>query len=275
MDHYSTLGVNKDATPDEIKKAYRKLASQHHPDKGGDVARFQEIEQAYRVLSDPAQRSEYDNPQQHTQFHWNAGNFEHGDLNDIFRQFGFGFSGSPFQRQQPKRNKDLRINIDLPLVTTLENQQKTVSVQTTNGHRETIQVNIPRGVTTGTQIKYASLGDNLFNTLPRGDLYVHFTVHNADGFVANGVDLYTQHRVNCLLAITGGTTVVNSLDGKQFILNIPQGTQPGTKFRLPQQGLFQLNSPQRGALFVQVDLFVPESLTEEQIEIIKPLTNTQ
>lgn len=280
MTHYATLGVSEQATPEEIKKAYRKLASQHHPDKGGDVSKFQEIEQAYRVLSDPSQKEQYDlerSGRGFRQFHFNSGDFQQPDIADIFRQFGFG-GGNPFnfhhQHQQQRRNKDLRINIDLPLVTTLEEQKKTVSVQTTNGHRETVEVTIPRGVTTGTQIKYANLGDNLFNTLPRGDLYVHFTVHPAEGFGISGVDLYKEHRVNCLLAITGGSITIESLDGKTFELNLPQGTQPGTKFRLNQQGLFHLNSPQRGNLYVEINVFVPQTLTVEQLELIKSLTNT-
>lgn len=280
MTHYATLGVEESATPEEIKKAYRKLASQHHPDKGGDVTRFQEIEQAYRILSDPSQKEQYDLERKgggFRQFHFNTGDFQHDDISEIFKHFGFG-GGGPFgfrhQAQQQKRNKDLRINIDLPLVTTLEEQSKTVSVQTTNGHRETVEVKIPRGVTTGTQIKYAGLGDNLFNTIPRGDLYVHFTVHPADGFGVNGLDLYTETKVNCLLAITGGAFNVNGLDGKEYSITIAPGTQPGTKFRLPQQGLFALNSPQRGALYVEMNVFVPQTLTSEQLEIVKSLTNT-
>ena len=112
MDYYSILGVNKQSTPEEIKKAYRKLASQHHPDKGGDVARFQEIEQAYRILSDPSQKEQYDLERQgggFRQFHFNQGDFQHADISDIFKQFGFGFGGgNPFgfhQQQQQKQHQ--------------------------------------------------------------------------------------------------------------------------------------------------------------------------
>ena len=177
------------------------------------------------------------------------------------------------QKQQPRRNKDLRIELPVPLVSTLEDQTKTVQVKTTNGDTSTVEVKIPRGVTTGTQIKYAGLGDNLFNTIPRGDLYVHFTVHPADGFGVNGLDLYTETKVNCLLAITGGSFVVKGLDGREYDITIAPGTQPGTKFRLPNQGLFGLNSPQRGALYVEMNVFVPQTLTPEQLEIVKSLIN--
>jgi DnaJ-class molecular chaperone len=281
MSHYETLGVAKEASQDEIKRAYRKLASQHHPDKGGDKAKFQEIQRAYDTLSDANKRQQYDmesNGFGHrgTQFHWHSSDMGNPDISEIFRNFGFGGDPfNPFRHQQPRRNKDLRIEIPLPLVTTLDDQIKTVSVQTTNGQRETVEVKIPRGITNGTQIKYTGLGDNLFNTLPRGDLYVHISVHNADGYIANGIDLYHKVVVNCLLAIVGGDVTVNGIDSKTFLLTIPSGTQPGTKFRLPQQGLYQLNSNQRGDLYVEIDISVPQNLTPDQLKIIQSLINPQ
>lgn len=276
MTHYDTLGVGENATPDEIKKAYRKLASQHHPDKGGDTEKFQAIQSAYDTLADNDKRQRYDHERRnpggvHFQFH-------QGDINDIFKQFGFPGSMDPFGQfrhpQQPRRNKDLRIELPVPLVTTLEDQVKTISVQTTNGTRETVEVKVPRGVVTGTQIKYSGLGDNLFNTIPRGDLYVQITVHPADGFSVNGIDLYTKFSVNCLTAIAGGNAVVVGLDAKEFTINIPPGTQPGTKFRLSNQGLNQLNSDQRGNLYAEMSVTIPQNFTLEQLELIRTLINT-
>ena len=284
MNYYELLGVGDKATADEIKRAYRKLASQHHPDKGGDKTKFQEIQRAYDTLSDNNKRQQYDMQRngfgggdENVIFRWHSGGANHPDINEIFRNFGFGFGGDPFaqHRQQQRRNKDLRVEIPLPLVTTLEEQSKTISVQTTNGHRETVEVTIPRGVTTGTQIKYAGLGDNLFNTLPRGDLYVQFTVHPAHGYVANGIDLHHRVSVNCLLALAGGDVTVPGIDGKTFLLTLPAGTQPGMKFRLPEQGLYELNSDRRGDLYVEVALHVPQNLTAEQLEIVRSLINPQ
>ena len=179
---YETLGVPTGASEDEIKKAYRKLASQHHPDKGGDTAKFQEIQNAYETLSDPQKRAQHDNPNpfghqggdSHFEFHFGG-----GDPHDIFQQFfQHGFGGhNPFQqRQQPRRNKDLRINLTINLQETLAEQKKTVSVQTTKGDRFNVDVNIPRGVSNGTTIKYTQMGDNMFDSLTRGDLYVIITV---------------------------------------------------------------------------------------------------
>jgi len=276
MTYYDILGVTEKATAEEIKRAYRKLASQHHPDKGGDKNKFQEIEQAYRTLSDNTKRQEYDMQRNGfgggREFHFRTGD---PDLDSIFRSFGFG-GGDPFGGfRQQRRNKDLRIEIPIALASTLEEQTKTISVATTNGERTTVEVTVPRGVTSGTSIRYTGLGDNLFTSIARGDLYVQFRVHNADDFVVNGIDLYTPLSVNCLLAITGGTATVAGLDGRTFELAIPQGTQPGTRFRLAGQGLYQMNSSVRGNLYAEVVLTVPQDLSDEQIEIVRSLTNTQ
>jgi DnaJ-class molecular chaperone len=281
MTHYETIGVTESATPDEIKKAYRKLASQHHPDRGGDTTIFQNIQSAYDIISDPNKRQQYDLERSghgKQQFHWhNFGNGVPADINSIFQQFGFG--GDPFnhikqqQQQSQRRNKDLQVEISIPLVSTLEEQTKVISVLTTTGSRETVEVKIPKGITNGINIKYNNLGDNLFNTIPRGDLYVRINVHNAENFIVNNLDLYTKVSVNCLLAIAGGITTVTGIDDKSFILTIPQGTQPGSKFRIAQQGLYQLNSNIRGNLVVEMNVTVPQDLTSDQLQIVKSILN--
>jgi curved DNA-binding protein len=274
MSHYDTLGVAKTATPDEIKRAYRKLASQHHPDKGGDTAKFQEIEAAYRVLSDPGQRQQYDTPQPQG-MHFNfTGHDVPPEVKDIFNNFGFNFGGGqPFGFNQQRRNRDLKIEIAVDLVSTLNNQTKTVSVQTTNGLRETIEVNIPRGVTNGATIKYAGLGDNLFNTIPRGDLYVQININNHPDFVVHGIDLYVKINISCFIAIVGGDVDIKTLDGRVLSLTIPQGTQPGVKFRIAGEGLYHLNSTNKGNLYAELNIVIPQNLTLEQLEIVRSLIN--
>lgn len=277
MTHYATLGVTESASADEIKKAYRKLASQHHPDKGGDTAKFQEIQTAYDVLSDAQKKQQYDlersgrgNPFGGPGFKWHHSSDP--DIEELFRNFGF--SAGPFSHpkyQQPRRNKDLKIDIAIPMVLTLDENRKTVSVQTTNGHRETVEVVVPRGIKHGDQIKYPGLGDNLFDSLPRGDLYVHFIVRDAEGYIANGIDLHHKTSVNCLLAIVGGSIIITGLDGKQFELTIPPGTQPNTKFRISQQGLYQTNTNQRGDLYVEVAMSIPQNLSPEKLETIRSI----
>jgi DnaJ-class molecular chaperone len=279
MTHYKTLGVEENASADEIKQAYRKLASQNHPDKGGDKGKFQEIQAAYSVLSDDQKRQQYDMERTHQdsgiRFHFHGG-MPH-NIDEIFKNFGFG--GDPFAHMraqaQPRRNKDLRIEIPIPLVSTLEEQTKTIQVKTTSGDASTLEVKIPRGVTSGTNIKYSGLGDNLFSTLPRGDLYVQFNVHPAENFHVNNIDLYRQVQVNCLLAITGGMITVTGLDNKKFELSLPKGIQPGTRFRLPEQGLYQLNTNHRGDLYVEITITVPTDLTDTQLETIQSINTAK
>lgn len=278
MTHYDTLGVGESANADEIKKAYRKLASQHHPDKGGDTAKFQEIQTAYDILSNQQKREQYDLERAgggFRQFNFRGGG-AHPDIEAIFKNFGFaGMDPFEHMRQpQPRRNKDLRVELNLSLAETLAAQTKTISVQTTTGHRETVEVQIPRGVTTGMQIKYAGLGDNLFESLARGDLFVQIVVADSANFKLNGIDLYSKLSVNCLLAITGGTATITGLDGTVFELTVQPGTQPGTKFRVGGQGLYQLNSERRGDLYVTMEVTVPKNLTPEQLEIVQNLNNS-
>lgn len=276
MNYYESLGVPNSATADEIKRAYRKLASQHHPDKGGDKAKFQEIQTAYDTLSNDSKRQQYDmqlSGRGAREFHFHSTGAGHPNIDEIFRSFGFGedpFSGF---RQQQRRNKDLRINIPVPLASTLQEQKKTISVSTTNREQTTVEVTIPRGITSGTNIRYTRLGDNLFNTIPRGDLYVQISVHGAENFIVNGIDLYTPLSVNCLLAIAGGTVVVVGLDERTFELTIPSGTQAGTRFRLGGQGLYRMNDIVRGDLYAEVVLTVPTDLSAEQLEIVNTLIN--
>ena len=272
MSHYDTLGVSKSASPEEIKKAYRKLASQHHPDKGGDTAKFQQIEEAYRILSDPTQRQQYDNPQpQGFHFNFNGSDIDGMDVHDIFRNFGFG-GGSPFggfQQRQPRKNKDLRIEVAVSLAETLQDQKKTLSVQTTNGHRETIEVTIPRGVTHGTSIRYPGLGDTFFSSLPRGDLYVVVKLIPHELYVVHDTNIVAALSIDCFEAMLGTDAEVTGLDGKIFMLTVPPGTQNGTMLRIKGEGLYNMNNHARGNLLVKIDITVPKYLTETQKELIK------
>lgn len=272
MSHYETLGVSKTATQDEIKKAYRKLASQHHPDKGGDTAKFQQIEEAYRILSDPQQREQYDNPAPQG-FRFNTSDFDGmpPEFGDIFRNFGFG-AGSPFghRQHQQRRNKDLKVNVQITLAESLADQKKTLSVKTTTGRIEIVEVTIPRGIDQSV-IKYPGLGDDFFNTLPRGDLFVHVHVVTDPRFGINGLDLITRKEINCLQAMAGGEIEVEGLDGKKFVLGIPAGTQPGNLLRVRNEGLYASNYSMKGNLLVEIAITVPRNLTETQLDLVKQI----
>lgn len=278
MDYYSTLGVPRGASEDEIKKAYRSLAMKHHPDRGGDQAQFQKIQEAYDTLGDPGKRQQYDNPQpQHGgfSFQFNHGPGGFADLNDILNQAfgGGGFHHDPFahMRGQQRRNKDLRVQIRVNLSDTMSETNKTISVQTTNGQRHTVDVKIPRGVQTGSSIKYAGLGDNFFETIPRGDLYVIVQVDDDPRYEIHELDLVYEAQINCFEAILGQTIEVPSIEGKIFQLNIPAGTQSGAVFRVPNQGLYALGTNHRGHLLVRLRVVVPTNLSEQNLDLVRQL----
>jgi DnaJ-class molecular chaperone len=282
MTHYETLGVSESANPDEIKRAYRKLASQHHPDKGGDTKKFQEIQTAYDTLQDPAKREQYDFERQNPggNFRFNVNGHEmHGmppHVADMFKNFGFNFGGSPNgdpfgQARQPRRNKDMRVEVPVTLASTLEDQTKTVSIQTTNGQRETVEVRIPRGVGNGTQIKYPNLGDNFFNTLERGDLYVVVLLQPHPPFEVHGLDVHTVVRVDCITAMVCGDLEVTGIDGSKFTIGLPAGSQPDTMFRIHNQGVWQLNGSTRGNLIVKIVITIPKNLSPDQLALATQL----
>jgi len=281
-DAYEILGVPRGASDADIKKAYRRLAGQHHPDKGGDTARFQEIQSAYETLSDPNKRAQHDNPNPFGPgFHGHPGggfefHFGGGGPEDIFQQFfSQGFGGNPFQRhQQPRRNKDLRVQLTISLADTLNPQKKTISVQTTKGDRYNVDVDIPRGINNGTTIKYTQMGDNMFDTLTRGDLYVIINVENDNRFELHGINVITNLEINSIEAMTGVDKIVQGIDRREYSVKIPQGCQYGTKFGLQGQGLFQMNTMHRGDLIVNVVVKTP-MLSDIQLNMLRNINIIQ
>lgn len=282
MTHYDTLGVSENASLDEIKKAYRKLANQHHPDKGGDTNQFQQIQSAYDIIGDEQKRAQYDIERRHggIRFNINGQDFGAGmppGMEDMLRNFGFAFGhgfaggqGDPFSNfRQPRKNKDLQIEILVSLASTLEDQTKIISVKTTNSDTYPVEVKIPRGVRPSTVIKYPNLGDNFFSSLPRGDLYVKIQIEANTEFGIDNLDLHKNIEIDCVRAMVGDQIKIQGLDNKQFELSIPPGTQPGTKFRLNGQGLYAMNQNIRGSLIINVKIHIPMNLTDDQKQILR------
>lgn len=272
MDYYSILGVDRRASDQEIKQAYRKLAMKHHPDRGGDANKFQQIQEAYNVIGDAQKRQEYDNPQpQHQGFHFNFGGGSGHPFDEIFASFGFGNGPDPFAHMRQRKNKDLRIQLDVELIDTLQDSTKTISVQTTTGERQTVQVNIPRGIRSGHQMRFPGLGDNMFNTIARGDLYVHFNVVPNPQFTVENDDLIYSIQLNALDAMTGTVIDVPTLESKVFRLTIPAGTVHGSRLRLPNQGLYTIHTERRGNLLVVVNIVIPSKTSDEAKRLIQQL----
>jgi DnaJ-class molecular chaperone len=272
MDYYSLLGVSKTDDIDTIKKAYRKLAMKHHPDRGGDQETFQEIQKAYDTLSDPEKRAAYDNPQPN--FSGEGVNPFHDEMmshvfNDLFRQHGVHFSFGGGRRPQPK-NKDLQIKLEIPLIETLHDQTKSISVLTSIGTRTPIDIQIPRGVPNGARMKYAGFGDDANPNLPKGDLYVYI-----EHIIPSDVTVYTPDimislPITCFEAAVGCEKIIKSpLEGKELKITIPAGIEFNTKLLVRGHGLALHGTDERGHLVVNTQIEIPKNLTEAQKELIK------
>jgi DnaJ-class molecular chaperone len=253
-DHYATLGVSKTATPDEIKRAFRKLASQHHPDKGGDTAKFQSIQAAYDTLGDTAKRAEYDNPR--PQFSGFPGGAQF-NMNDIFGQmFGQGFGQQ--RRQQPQF---VRMTLWIRLHDVAQGGTRPVAVGTPQG-QSTIEVEIPLGINDGDNVQYQGLAPG------GGDLVIQFRVHPDNTWQRNGLDLVTDVTADIWSMILGSDITVQTLTGSKLTTVMPSGTQPRTLIRLRGHGLRD-RSGNTGDLMIRVMPTIPTTIRPELLEAIE------
>ena len=300
-DYYKILGVDKNASTDEIKKAYRKLARKYHPDVNpGDSKaeeRFKEINEAHEVLTDADKRAKYDR----LGASWNAyqrtggpGGFDWGqwvsgfdstgggyvDLNDILSSLGgqhqsgfsdffeaiFGSMGAarPTSRQGQDYHQQVEISLD-------EAFKGTARILNVGGRR--IKVKIPRGAKTGTKVRVRGEGGAGQGSGSKGDLYLEIKVTPHPTFERVGDDLYTELPVDLYTAILGGEAIVPTFKGK-VKLRIPRETQTGRTFRLKGQGMPRLGqSDERGDLYAKAMVKLPENLTPEEIELFEELAD--
>lgn len=266
MDYYSILGIPKSANQDDIKKAYRKLASKHHPDRGGDTAKFQQIEEAYRTLSDDQKRAEYDNPM--PQFHFHTGNM--GDMNDLFGSvFGGGFGGF---RQQPRKNRNINIRVEMTLEEILVGKEVTGNIRLPSGKDQNIQISIPAGVLHGDNIRFRGLGDDLVPGVPRGDLIAQIIELPHSKFRREGRNLYADCVISAFDAILGKTIRFETLEGKELEIKIPAGIQPGQLIKCDSYGLTAPHNSHRGTLFIQVQIVIPKTLFTEDLREIERIS---
>lgn len=257
MDHYSTLGVAKNATPDEIKKAYRKLASQHHPDKGGDTNTFQQIQTAYDTLSDSQKRQMYDNPpQQFEGFQFNFGQ-QGFNLHDIFGQF------NDIMRQQ-NRNQLLRTRLEVTLQESYNGGTKTIRIQTQNNNH-VINVNIPKGIQTGQQVRFE-------NILPHATLIVDFVVTPDLRYERNENDLYSNISISVLDLIIGTKFDFETISGKVVEVNVKPMTQPFMQLKLHGCGMPILNSGMYGDQIILIKPYIPANIHNDIIDSINKHT---
>jgi len=255
INYYQTLGIDRDATPDQVKRAYRKLASQHHPDKGGDKNKFQEIEQAYRTLSDPQKRAQHDNPGFGGQHGGFAGQGPF-DFESIFNIFG-----TRFQHPGQQRRQQARMNLWITLRDVATGGRKTISVGTPQG-THAVEIEIPAAINDGDSVHYSGIG-------PGGmDLVISFRIHPDPQWARQDLNLSIELTVSIWDLITGGETTLRDLLGNTLSLTVPPKTQPGTVFRLRGRGLSSRNGS-AGDILVKLQARIPDAISPELLDLIQ------
>jgi len=276
MDYYSTLGINRNASQEEIKKAYKKMSMQHHPDRtGGDDSKFKEINEAYQTLNDPQKKQMYDqygstDPRQHQfrsgDFHFNFnGSPFSGGMDEMFEQF---FGGGFGQRQ--RANRPIQVAVDVTLEDVLNGKTMGMEIQLPTGRTKVVTVDIPVGVEHGQQIRYRGMGEQNNPNLPPGDLIITTRVRKHSIFDRYGDNIVCEIPINVLELITGTKTKIQTLDRKSIEINIPKGTQPDTVLSCRGEGLPNMRTKQRGNLQIRIKGKIP-TLNTEQLNRIKDI----
>lgn len=291
IDYYKILGVAKDASPQVIKNAYRKLARKFHPDLNPNdkdaKQKFQQINEANEVLSDPEKRKKYDqygkdwkhaeeyenvNRQQQSAYSQGSStsgvNFD-GDFSDFFASM-FGGSGASTRNRQVKfRGEDYNAELQLDLIDAYNTQKQTLTV---NGKQ--IRITIPAGIENGQTIKIANHGGPGINGGPDGDLYITFSIANHPKFKRVSNDLFTSVDIDLYTAVLGGELTIETLKGK-VKLNVKPETQNGTRIKLKGKGFpVYKHEGQFGDLYVTYNVKIPTGLTENQRELFRALSQT-
>ena len=285
--YYDILGVNEKATSAEITRAFKELAKQHHPDRGGDKDRFQEISEAHDTLKNSQKRHDYDTMRKFGSRSTGGGG-EHPFFNeDIFGDFfsGFGNEGFTFNfsgrngderifrnvRNQPRGNRNVQVRMAISIKEAMMNNEKTINYKLPSGREEFATVKIPAGVQHGVTFKFSGMGDDSIRNMPRGDLMVVMSVLDSDGYTRKVNDLYTDKTIDCFQAVRGHEFNLKTLDDKIIKVKVPAGTQPGTLLTLKGLGMpvhKTLNI--RGNLYVKIHILIPQ-LSAADLKKIKDL----
>lgn len=281
--YYDALGVSETASDNEIKSAFRKLAAQYHPDKGGDANKFKEINEAYDTLKNTKKRQEYDTMRKYGERSFQSGegfSFNMNDMfdEDVFQDFfsGFGFSprgrgSTRVYRNRPRANQSVNIRISLSIREVYQACEKNISVRLPSGRDEIVNIKIPAGVQNGVVFKYRGLGDDSNKELPRGDLLVNVQVLDSDGFTRKGNDLWTEKTITCFEALRGTEFNIKLLDDSIKRVKVPSGTQPNAVLNLKGLGMpvhDTLNI--KGNVYIRINVTIPR-LSDRDLEKIKEL----
>ena len=290
IDYYGVLGVNKTATQDEIKKAFKKLARKYHPDLNPNdptaKQKFQEINEANEVLGDPEKRKKYDAygenwkhadefEAQQRQYQQQISHFsssftgDHGDFSDFFEEL-FGKSNK-YSRSNSGgfKGQDFNAELHLSLRDAAETHKQILDV---NGKK--IRITVPAGIADGQTIKLSGQGGPGLNGGPSGDLYITFVIAEDSVYKRHGDNLYMNVSIDLYTAILGGEIIIDTLNGK-VKLKIKPETQNGTKARLKGKGFPVYKEEGKfGDLLITFNVTLPTNLTDKQKELFKELQNS-
>ena len=292
IDYYKALGVDKNASAEDIKKAYRKLARKYHPDVNPNNKeahkKFQEINEANEVLSDPEKRKKYDQygkdwkhaeefekarQQQQRQRQYTGGeepfygNGGEQDFSDFFESLFGGMRSGGRKKETRFKGHDYEAELHLGLREAYTTHQRTLTVDGKN-----IRITIPAGVENGQKIRLKGHGAPGVNSGPNGDLYITFVIEDDPQFKRLGNDLYTTADVDLYTAVLGGETMVETLSGK-LKLKVPAGTQNDTRTRVKGKGFpVYKKEGEFGDLYVTYKVRIPTNLTEKEKELFIQLS---
>jgi curved DNA-binding protein len=298
-DYYKILGVSKNASDAELKKAYRTLAMKYHPDHTGEdkqaETKFKQVNEAYAVLSDKEKRKQYDmfGSTDFQQRYSQEDIFKNFDLGNILKEFGFGggfgkgggmrfnfgqdFGGgfqSAGRRNRPAvKGADLSHEVALTLPEVAGGTQRTLAVGQ-GGDMRRITVKIPPGMIAGKKLRIPGKGQSSPAGGPPGDLYVVSSVVPDPRYEIQGHDLYNNQEIRLSASLLGTTVTVPTLDGRELSLKVPPGTRHKTCMRLPGHGLPQMNTSQKGDLYVRILIDIPKTLDPEQRRLIEKLAQS-
>lgn len=283
--YYDILGVDEKASSAEISKAFKNLAKQHHPDRGGDKDKFQELNEAHETLKSSQKRHDYDTMRKFGRPGMTGGG-EHPFFNeDIFGDFfsGFGNVGDGVQfnfstggrprsfRQTRRGNRNVQVRMAISLKEAMMNNEKTINYKLPSGRDEFATVKIPAGVQHGITFKFSGMGDDSIANMPRGDLLVLMSVLDSDGYTRKGNDLYTDKTIDCFQAVRGHEFNLKTLEDRIIKVKVPAGTQPNTILQVKGQGMpVHKTIGIRGNLYVKVHVLIPQ-LSAADLKKIKDL----
>ena len=287
--YYDILGVDEDSTSADITKAYKNLAKKHHPDRGGDQAKFQEINEAHDTLKNSQKRHDYDTMRKFGGT--GTGGGQHPFFNeDIFGDFFSGFGGGDMdfggsfnftrgpggerifrQKRQARGNRNVKVRMALSIKEAMTASEKTINYRLPSGREEFATVKVPAGVQHGVTFKYSGMGDDSIKNMPRGDLMVVMSVLDSDGYTRKGNDLYTDKTIDCFQAVRGTDFNLKTLDDNIIKVKVPAGTQPNTILQVQGKGMpVHKTIGIRGNLYVKIHVLIPQ-LSANDLKKIKDL----